>query len=711
MRIIYTLPLLLIAGCGQPKVTSPTERGNKRGEKNSRKHRHKRLTRDASIKIPVYSPPVTVKNDVEPTAAKMKASSENIRNAEVQTDLTGHEVHEDVSVLPVKKVDSRDSETVKEAHPVEDSKRKKNNKRSHTTQTREKATGSEHRVAAEKVRSSNDKSSREEKKKARNRETPRADRKSELIEDSNRRHTEEVGTRDTEAQNKRTETSIKVKVPHDDSDTRIDNQREDKTKADRAPVVRRNPGCDGRRVAAARGLIDNDSHDLFLIRQYAPFLTTCVQHVAGRDIEELLTEKARKALSILREVIRVPLDADFPKSREEMDAEIDLRWAQVRTNPRMIKEVVRFPNIGVLRYITGAQEGTRIMLRHGGLLALLHSKDVDCLSPCEPVQVRDTLEAMLEEPLKQLLLEAQKSKSESALFRPKYADDVRFLWNVDDRSLESEIRAQIVKPIPDALRVVNELALGRSNFVSERFVKTFKLKNPTNPASIDAVFREGINVFSPPFTLMNLQDRDKLGAVVGRGLSARLLDDRAQVVIHSLLRYSTDNCKSNCPYADLYRENFDLAQTSPARFCYEKVLPRLRNLHDIVRNSNRNYISFLVGLTAGPLMAANGFNAPVHLCTKAFTLYRELGLEKTASINEIEDAYRRLPHREAITYAYEVLSDKQRKQDYDKCGTKVSIPIWDAFFPTEDRIAQAFSFATEKQLQDLREKEIPIFEL
>lgn len=640
MRIIYTLPLLLISGCGQPKDTSPNERGNKsdkRVVKNSRKHRDKRMTRaaprDTSMKIPVYVAPVTVKNDIEPislesAAAKIKTSSENEINAEVQT----HEVNEDVSVLPVKEVDRGKSESVIGAPPVEDSKRKKNNKRSHATQTREKTTGSEHRVPATKVRSSNEESSREEKKKARSKETPRAHREGEPVTDSNRKHKERT----------RTHRSEKI----------------------RAPVVRRNPGCDERKVAAARGLIDNDSHDLFLIRQYAPFLTTCVKHIGDREIEELLTEKAWKALLILREVARVPLYANIPESREKMDAEIDFHWAQVRMNPGMLKKVVSLPNLGLLRYIAGAEEGTRILLENGGLLALWHSKDVDCQSPCKPVQIRESLETMLAEPLKQLLLEAQKSKSESALFRPKYQQDVEFVWGEQDRSLNDEMRAQIVKPIPDALRIVNEVALRGSNFVTERFVKTFKLKN-TYPAAIDAVFREGMNEFSPPFTLMNLQDRDKLYAVVGRGLAPRLLDDRAQVVIHSLLRYSTDNCKSNCPYAELYHKLQQKRNSYPVSFFLDEIIPRLRNLHDIAGNSNRNYISFLVGLTAGPLMAAHGFDAQVHVC--------------------------------------KVLSDK--------CGTKVSIPLWDAFFPTDERIAQAFRSTIEDQLQDLREREIPIFEL
>ena len=472
------------------------------------------------------------------------------------------------------------------------------------------------------------------------------------------------------------------------------------TVADDEPVSDVDPSCDAEKIARANALIQKGDSELFLTKEYETFLTKCLVSIGGKSVARLMTKQARKALSRLRASTGRLISQPMPDSREEMDREIDALWAEVQSNPDMMNRFVSLGNLGVLRYIAGVEQGTRIMLENGGLLALWHSKDGK-LREGRSVQMHESLEKLLGDPVNQLLAERTILESAGAdkpgaseLYHPKYLEDLRFVWRQD----------------PD-MRVNFMRKLGMGNAL---------------PAALYRFYADNAD---DTVALFNLRDRSLLALLVGEAAADRLLKARTLTIVQDLVNFSRRQCVANCPFRDRL-SGVDLTRMeNPVDFCLREIVPHVRRFTDIIHEDNEVHLQFLLGYVPGAFVARHGPAAQVGLEgieSVPSAHYDTLGVSTSATQDEIKRAYKKLalqyhPDRnpdpkatemfQEISAAYEVLSNEERRREYDQGGSNIQVSIWDVFFPTEDRINEAFRSTTQRQLEALRNNELPIFRL
>lgn len=389
--------------------------------------------------------------------------------------------------------------------------------------------------------------------------------------------------------------------------------------------------CREEDVSEATRLIARWGPEYMLNREYEAFLRKCKVTIGDAAIDDLMLVQSKRVLTTLRRITQT--DEPEPSSRSEIEDEIDSLWAEITSMPTMLKELISVPNYNVIRYVAGVEAGARLLLERGGLETILHSKN--SLATHQLVQ---SLEALLWKPLPRLLamgqpLDDDVKRVDSALYRPKYMSDVVFLWGHDDDFAEHFSRAW----------------RGRVQVLLENYYRTQSKHRLIPYTSLCSLFRSKIDEFMAPFDLINLEDTDKLEALVGPACARDLLENRARYATDQLVRYLVS--RSPVDNAALSR----LAEVISAEdilAASEALSHELRSFPALFSPKTTDYISFFLGPWVAPALTTRQ------------------GCEKVISVDHVD-------------------------------GTKVEVAVWDAFMPSAYRLREAFATVIHDQMQSV----------
>jgi hypothetical protein len=340
-------------------------------------------------------------------------------------------------------------------------------------------------------------------------------------------------------------------------------------------------------------------------------------------------------------------------SREEIDAEIEKQWPTIFDSRELKQKLVIVPNLFVLRYKLGVREATRTLLQGGGLETVWHNKDSVATH-----QLVLSTELLLLKPIEQLLLLGKNimikhNLADAPIFRPKYRKQIRFLIGHDD-DFDNTFKQVFAERVASTLKIT---------------LKSDSLL--TDPDEICLILADNPMRFDEPFSIVNLEDRDKLQALCGREKADDMLAVKAHKVISKLVQKSKETCPDveECPFAKIVTEFPNLFENiaSILHWIDNDILPVLRSLTDIFSQANDDAIAFFLGPRFGYVVAKNG---PEH----------ELTLEA-------------LPDEEGAGF-------KQKGKVF------VRTKVWDAFKPNKERLEKIFQEVTRRTIDQLDKSEI-----
>lgn len=351
-------------------------------------------------------------------------------------------------------------------------------------------------------------------------------------------------------------------------------------------------------VNEANRLIASRGQQWLLNPEYEEFIKRCLESIGGVPVETLMQGQAESTLRTLREVVGISGSAEMPSSRTAIDTEIQAHWKEIVESKILMKKLVSVPNYMALRYAAGVEDATRILLENGGLVALIHNKNSVATH-----QLVQSLTALMWRPLSQLLslarpLHGDVQRADTAVYRPKYLEDVKFLWGKDPK-FAAHFKRAIVGRVEAQLEMMrrkqnaNKKILGRLSEYRKYFF------------SMCDEFKANIHVYEPPFDLINLADKDKLAVLVGHQCAQDLLRKRAVVAINKLLEFSAKKCGSThgCKFAQKVAY---IPTSTDLVFQCEKIVYDLRDYPEIFDPKTADYLSFFLGPSIAHAVAKDG---------------------------------------------------------------------------------------------------------
>jgi hypothetical protein len=144
------------------------------------------------------------------------------------------------------------------------------------------------------------------------------------------------------------------------------------------------------------------------------------------------------------------------------------------------------------------REATRTLLKGGGLETVWHNKDSVATHQLVP-----STELLLLKPIEQLLVLGKNimikhNLADAPIFRPKYREQIRFLIGHDD-DFDNTFKQVFAERVASTLKIT---------------LKSDSLL--TDPDEICLILADNPMRFDEPFSIVILEDRDKLQALCGR---------------------------------------------------------------------------------------------------------------------------------------------------------------------------------------------------